>query len=70
MVENIWKDKLSSVIGALLMLLAIGCYYFDFPREANATHNLIEAGLGLILLFIDKKKIANTLFGRFKKEVE
>jgi len=70
MIQNIYKDWLTTLIGTALMVFGLGSWFFSWPSEPNAMYNAVEAGLGLMLLFVDKQKIANALFGRFKKQVE
>ena len=69
MIQNVVKGIFTTIIGLALMTFAIGCYYFDFPRDASPLSNAIEGGIGFILLFVDENKIANVLFGAFKKKI-
>jgi len=66
---DVSKDKVTSIFGIILMLFALSCYMFDFPKVADLYVNVSEFLLGIMLLFIDGKKIANKVFSRFSKDI-
>ena len=70
MTWNIFKDVLTTIFGTLLMIFAASCYFFNWPKDANVMHNVAEAAVGFILLFIDKGRVADVLFNAFKKKVQ
>lgn len=67
--KNITKDLFSTLIGAFVVLYAISCYMFNFPNERDLYVNMMEAGLGFVLFFIDGNTIAQKLFSFFEKRL-
>lgn len=67
--KDVSKEKISTFIGVVIMLLSISSYYFSFPHDSNLYTNLAEFLFGLMLLFVDGKKIADKVFGRFTKKI-
>lgn len=68
--KDISKEKISTILGFLIMLLATSSYYFSFPHQSDLWVNLSEFLFGFMLLFIDGKKIADKVFAGFSKKVE
>ena len=68
--KDISKEKISTILGFLIMVLATSSYYFKFPHDSELWINLSEFLFGFMLLFIDGKKIADRVFARFSKKVE
>lgn len=52
------KEWYSTILGLLLMTTAITGYKFNIPFDLNTGFALGEFALGLILVFLDPRKIA------------
>lgn len=65
-----YKNSVSTVIGLIIMTLAVSSFYFDFPQDRNEFVNAIEFAAGIVLVWLPIEKIAVELWEILKKKLE
>ena len=68
MIEKV-KEWYSTFIGIVLMTTALTGYKFGFPFNISASMALWEGGIGLMLVFLDPRKIALEVWDLIKSKV-
>ena len=66
--KNIIGDLITTLLGVVLTVFAVSSFFFDWPTLRDIKTDTTTAAIGLILLVIDKKKIANKLFSLLSKQ--
>lgn len=69
-VKAIFKDTFISFVGVLIILFAVGSYFFNWPKNPNVWLNIGEVITGVILLFTDRKKLAEALIEVIRSKVK